>query len=313
MANYNDEGRTFEQWANYTGKWISKHITTIFAILISIYFVFSGTIKIIPTELGIKEQVIMTLLTIIAGFSITSLIGDQGFSSAREDEEFKREKEKYEDSVKKGTKYRSAIDEFAKDRAKENLKELRINLCNSVALYYYDIFDDEGNVIKDFDITIYKNDKNYTKKIMVYKKCLRLKTQDTSVFSNSGSSKFGIEKRKTIRGYKTKKNTISAITKVILGFGSISIMFIWVGWTAGGIIYALMQVVLWTAMGVIDRLKNFSFMINEIMPQFTEDRLIIDEFIDMSDYDKQVYIERALNRKKPKIKQIEQKFDIDNK
>ena len=302
-----DDEKTFEEWLSSVGKWFTTHITTIFAILISLFFIFSGTVKILPTELGVKEQIIVAIINIIAGYSITKLIGEQGFTSAKNNPEFIEVRKYYELKVKEAIKYRSAIDEFAKDKAKENLKNTRINLCESVGLYYSDIFDDDGNLIKDFDITKYKNDKNYRKKISRFNKCLALTIQDTSVFSKSGSSKFGITKRRTEKAYRTKSYAVSAITKLIFGIGSVGVMFVWIGFNLGSVIYAFMQIILWSAFGVIDRLKNYNFIIEEIMPQYIDDELIIEEFMKMSDSEKQFYINRT-----EKIKQIPYFNESDN-
>lgn len=298
----NDE-KTFEQKINDFGRWVSRHITTIFAVLISLFFIFSGTVKVLPTELALKEQIIMAFVNIVAGYSITNLIGEQGFTSARLDPDFKRQCGLYEDAVKKGTKYREAIDEFAKDKARVNLKNLRRNICESVGLYYFNVFDEEGNLKNDFDITVYKGDKNYLKKVHAYNKCVRLTIQDASVFSRSGGSRFGTRKRKTVKGYRTKKGITGAITKILLGTVSIGVMFVFIGWSWGAAIYAFMQVALWSGMGVIDRQKNYNFMMEEIMPQYTDDRLVIEEFMEKTEPEQQYYIKKAEENNK-QIKQI---------
>ena len=291
MAN---EERTLEDVLNSTGKWITKHITTIFAILISLFFIFSGTVKVLPTELGVKEQIVVAILNIFAGFSISSLVGEQGFTSAKQSQDFKDIRKEYNDSVKKAIKYRSAIDEFAKEKAYENLKHLRIGLCESVGLYYYDIFDDNGSLKKDFNIYQYKNDRRFRfTKLRIFKKAVKLKVQDYSVFSKSGSSKFGIEKRQTEKVYRAKKYPIKAIIKLVLGISSVGVMFVWIGFNLGSLVFAFAQVMLWTGMGVIDRLKNYNFIIEEIMPQYIDDRLVIDEFMEMSEEVKSVYVEKA--------------------
>ena len=287
-----NEEKTFEERMNNLGLWITRHISIIFAVLISLFFIFSGTVKILPTELGVKEQIIVAIINIIAGYSITKLIGEQGFTSAKNSSEFTEVRKFYEDNVKSAIKYRSAIDEFAKDKARENLKNTRINLCESVGLYYSDIFDEEGNLKKEFDITSYKEDRNYRQKLIRFNKCLKLKIQDTSVFSKAGSSKFGIHKRKTEKAYRTKSYTVSAITKLVFGIGSVGVMFVWIGFNLGSVIYAFMQIILWSAFGVIDRLKNYNFIIEEIIPQYRDDALVIDEFMKMSDSEKQYYVQK---------------------
>lgn len=301
-----EKEKTVEERLNDVGRWIGSHITTIFAVLIALFFIFNGTVKVLPTELGITERITMAILTIIAGYSITNLIGEQGFGSAKRSDDFKREKKAYEDSVAGAVKYREAIDEFAYEKAQNNLKNIRICLCESAGLYYFDIFDDKGDLKKDFDITIYKKKNNHYHKIYrAYRKAVRLRVQDTSVFSHSGSSKFGIKKRKTEQGYRTKKGITGAVIKVVFGITSIGVMFVFIGWSWGSIIYAFMQVVIWAGMGVIDRQKNHNFMMEEILPQYTDDRLIIDEFMKKNEDDKNTYVKRATEKHNQKTKEKE--------
>ena len=288
----NDE-KTFEEHIREIGNWFSKNLPAIFAILISVFFLFTGVVKVLPTELDWKEQTIMTFVTIVAGYSITSLVGEYGFSSAKNSQIFINTRMDYDKSVRGALKYREAIDELAKEKAENNLKTLRIHILESVNINYDDVFNEYGRVITEFNITKYKHENGYVKKVRAYHKAIKLKVMDTNIFGLASSSLFGIKKEITEKEYRTKSSAKSLIIKVLLSIATAGIMLQFLGWNIGALIYAFMQVVLWVAMGLITRQKNYNFIMEEIMPQYIGKRIVIDEFMEMEDSKKQEYIERT--------------------
>ena len=288
----NDE-KTFEEHIRDIGNWFSKNLPAIFAVLISVFFLFTGVVKVLPTDLDWKEQTIMTFVTIVAGFSITSLVGEYGFSSAKNSQMFINTRMEYDKSVRGALKYREAIDQLAQDKANDNLRTLRIHILESVNLNYDDIFNEENRVITDFDITKYKKENGYVKKLRAYHKAIKLKVVDTNIFGLASSSLFGVKKDITEKEYRTRSSAKSLIIKVLLSVATAGIMLQFLGWNIGALIYAFMQVVLWVAMGLITRQKNYNFIMEEIMPQYIGKRIVIDEFMEMEDSKKQEYIERT--------------------
>lgn len=288
-----NEEKTFEEHIRDIGNWFSKNLPAIFAVLISVFFLFTGVVKVLPTDLGWKEQTIMTFVTIVAGFSITSLVGEYGFSSAKNSQIFINTRMEYDKSVRGALKYREAIDQLAQDKANDNLRTLRIHILESVNLNYDDIFNEENRVITDFDITKYKKENGYVKKLRAYHKAIKLRVVDTNIFGLASSSMFGVKKDITEKEYRTRSSAKSLIIKVLLSVATAGIMLQFLGWNIGALIYAFMQVVLWVAMGLITRQKNYNFIMEEIMPQYIGKRIVIDEFMEMEDSKKQEYIERT--------------------
>lgn len=294
-----EEEISFEERVRNVGGWLSKNLPAIFAILISAFFLFTGVIKVLPTEMSLKEQTIMTFITIIAGFSITSLVGEYGFTSAKNTSLYRDTTEDYNKAVKGALKYREAIDELAKERAEDNLKKLRIHILESVNISYDEVFNDYGRLITDFDIYKYKDEKGFVKKIRSYHKAVKLKVVDTNVFGLASSSLFGIKKQISEKEYRTKNSIKSLLIKVLLSIATVGIMFQFLGWDWSALIYAFMQVVLWVAMGLITRQKNYNFVIEEILPQINSKELIIKEFMELDETKKNIYIEKT-----KKIKQL---------
>ena len=297
------EVENFDDGVRKVTDWIVKNLSGIFACLISLFFIFQGVVDITPTTLGIKEQIITAIVNIFAGFSITSLVGEYGFTSAKKTRKYNDEFKEYNTSVKEGLKYREAIDELARERATDNLKNARVHILENANLYYGDIFNAYGSLNTNFDITKYKHDKHYYTKLKAYQKAIRLKIVSTNVFGMASSSMFGLKKEVTEKSYRTKKGAKSIIFKVILGTTSVGVMFVFTGWSFGAFIYAFMQIVLWVGFGLIDRQKNYNFVMEEIIEQIIARRIIIQEFMAKSDEEKQIYISKAKARHE-EIKQL---------
>ena len=285
-----EDNESLELKIRKLGMWFTYHLPTIFAILISLFFIFSGMVKVLPTELDLKEQIILAIINIFAGFSITSLVSEHGFKSAKETSDYRKEIKEYNEWVQKGLKWREGIENLAKKKANDNLKNYRIHLLESVGLRYTDIFNSYDRLITEYDITIHKKDQNYHKKVRAYHKAINVKTYTTNVFGRASSSTYGLKKETSEKAFRTKNGIIKGITKLILGIVSVGVMFQWLGFTLGALIYSFMQVVLWTGMGLIDSQKNYNFILTEIVPQYESNRLIIQEFMLLPDKEKEKYM-----------------------
>lgn len=300
---------TFELKARKFGNWLTSHLPTIFAILISLFFVFSGFVEIKPTAMSWKEQLIMAFINIVAGFTITSLVSERGFTSAKSTNAYNEEILHYNNAVQKGLKWREGIENLAKKKANDNLKEYRRTLLESVGLRYNDIFDDYGHLITEYDISQHKADQNYHKKQRMYYRAIYTKIHLTNVFGRASSSTYGLKKEVSEKAFRTKNGITKAITKILLGTVSVGVMFQWLGFNVGSLIYSFMQVVLWTGMGLIDSQKNFNFIINEIMPQYESNRLIIQEFLELPDSEKLRYMPNEYKQIEMKNQPIDLQLD----
>ena len=160
----------------------------------------------------------------------------------------------------------------------------------SVGLRYVDIFDSQDRLITTYDISQHKKDQNYHKKVRAYHKAINVKVYSTNVFGRASSSTYGLKKEITEKAFRTKNSIVKGITKLVLGVVSVGVMFQWLGFTLGALIYSFMQVVLWTGMGLIDSQKNYNFILGEIMPQYEANRLIIQEFMLLDDKEKEKYM-----------------------
>lgn len=281
---------TFEMAMKKFGNWLGEHISIIFAFLIAGFYILNGAVKIIPTTLSIKEQIIGAIINIFAGLTITSLVGEGGFKSAKSTKYYRDEIAYYNREVQNGLEWRLGIENLAKEKTQNNLKNYRRQLLESVGLRYEDLFNSYGHFNTNYDMSQHIKDKNYRRKKRMVKKSITTKTYSTNVFGRASSSTYGLKKETSEKEYRTKKGITKTITKLIFGIASIGVMFAWLGFTLSTLIYAFMQVVIWTGMGLIDRQKNYNFIIDEIVPQYESNRLIIQEFLKLPDNKKLDYM-----------------------
>ena len=151
------------------------------AIGIAIFWIFYGTVEIIPTNLSIVERIGLTICTIALAVTYCNLIADGGFKSARESEEYQTADSDYEKAQKNGNTEQLEITEYAKDIAKDNLRECRARNLDLNGLKYRDYFDIDGNYIGND----YKLDKQLRRKQKkTIKKCINLRIIIPNIFGN---------------------------------------------------------------------------------------------------------------------------------
>ena len=260
------------------------------AIGIAIFWIFYGTVEIIPTNLSIVERIGLTICTIVLAVTYCNLIADGGFKSARESIEYETADKEYEQAQKDGKTEQLEITEYAKDIAKDNLRECRARNLDLNGLKYRDYFDIDGNYIGN-DYKLNKLLRRKQKKTI--KKCINLRIIIPNIFGNLSSKFFGLKKEVTQKDYKRKDITMQTIIRTVLSFFSVGMMFNFLGFSWGSAIYALFQIVLWSASGFSQRLKNYNFVKDILVPQMKEKTLIINGYLALDDNRKVYYQKRV--------------------
>lgn len=265
---------------------ISKLLPTIAVILIAIWWVFYGMVEIIPTELTITDRIGLTVCTSVIAICYSSLIGEGGFQSAKNTDKYKAAREKWYESTKKALGFKKEVNAYAESIAKTNRIEVRTKILESVGLKYKDVFDENDNLkLIRYRHNRYHKIKNpdgfYKEQVKAISRCVRIHLFVPDVLAASiEAEKFGIKKQVDEDTYKRTKITIRTAIKLITSIFATGIMFAWLGITASAIIYALFQIVLWTGTGVSERMSNYNFVINKIVPQIVDNTLIIDSFLE---------------------------------
>ena len=257
------------------------------AIGIAIFWVFYGTVEIYPTSLSITDRIIVTICTVALAVSYCDLIAVGGFRSAKESWDYKEADDKYDKALQRGNTKKEEITRYAQDIAKENLKDWRKNNLEANGLKYEDYFDNDLEYIGgDF-----KKDKSLRRsQKKCIRKCINQRIILPDIFGFISSKVFGIKKPIDEKQYRRKTSIQNTIIRIIVSVASVGIMFRFLGFSIGSMIYALFQIVLWTASGFSQRIKNFNFIKDTIIPQIKEKTLIINGYMDLSEEKKQKYI-----------------------
>lgn len=277
---------------------------------IIIWWLFQGTIGITKVELTFEQRVGLTICVIVVALTYRKLISMGGFKDAMKTEEYTKTDKEWKDEKDKVKGKRDACLLYVKDRCYLNMKSHRRHVLERNDLTYEECFDEEGNFIN----LNYKHNKYNKKKNpngyrlhqrLVIRKCSRMRVYEPDVFGLEKSFAFGLRKRKSITGFKAKTDVFNTIVTTVLAFISTGMMFAWLGFSVASFIYALFQVVLWSGSGVLTRLKNYNFIIREIIPQMEENRSIICEFNCLPNERQTYYINMAREQELAKgIKQL---------
>lgn len=271
------------------------------AIGIAIFWIFYGTVEVLPTNLSVVERIGLTICTIVLAITYCNLIADGGFRSARESQDYEKVNKEYEEAQRDGNTDKFEITEYAKDIAKDNLRDCRARNLDLNGLKYKDYFDIEGNYIGgDYK----KNNILRRKQKRTIKKCINQRIVIPNIFGNISSKYFGLKKEITQKDYQRKDITIQTIIRAILSIFSVGMMFNFLGFSIGSMIFAFFQIVLWTASGFSQRLKNFNFVKDVLIPQMKEKTLIIKGYLGLSKEKKNYYEKRVEDVKKEKLEAL---------
>lgn len=295
MSSIDDEIREYnirkEERIQEVAKSLMNRMPLFIAIGIAIFWVFYGTIEIYPTTLSVTDRIIVTVCTVALAVSYCDLIALGGFRSAKESGDYKEADKDYEDALKKGNTKKAEITEYAKDIAKENLKDWRKNNLESNGLKYETYFDENLEYIGGD----YRKDKSLRRsQKKCIRKCINQRIILPDIFGFISSKVFGIKKPITEKQYLRKTSVYNTIIRIAISIASVGVMFNFLGFSIGSMIYALFQIVMWTASGFSQRIKNFNFIKDNIIPQIKEKTLIITGYLDLEEEQKNKYTQKVV-------------------
>lgn len=291
MATFDEElqklNQRTEEKIQMTIKKLSSMIPGLIGVLISLWWIFYGALKIEKFNLGvIVSNLGLVTCSVVMSIILCELISGGGFNSGKQTKRYVDAKTKHTKMVQMGLPKQKQIFRYASSVANNNLKESRMTNLASNGLYYYDFFDNEGNFIGGD----YKHNhklKSYQRRII--KKCIHQKVVLPSIFGDISSKYFGLKKEITQKEYRGESTVKNIILRVFLAFASVSVVFEFIGFSATSLIFAFFQIILWTSSGLIQRINNFNFVTETLASQLEERALIIESYFALSEKDKQQY------------------------
>lgn len=281
MSNFDDELRELEKRNQEKIKRIMggllARVPLFTGILIALWWVFYGTLDIEWSVNTIFKDVILTIATIVFAITYCNLIAEGGFRIAEDTDLYKTSLLNYNNAVKKGFRYKDEITDYAMQIAFKNLKQLRIRNLESNFLKYEDYYD-ENDKPKVIDFRARKDLTRHQKKII--KRCAKAHIVLPNIFEFNGEGYFGLKREKSKKEYLTGQQITKVITRTVLSFVSLGLIFRFTGFNVSGILYAFFQIVLWTASGVSQRQSNYRFVLETTLPQLESKTLIINGYLD---------------------------------
>lgn len=270
------EKRRAERTQAFFKRMINK-IPLFVGILIAIWWVFYGMVDVEFKFSLLLENILLTVATIVFAITYCNLIANSGFQTAEKTKEYINAKESYYEAQKKGYKYQKEINDYTKEIAIKNLADLRRENLEANLIKYEDVFDKDGRFIKKD----YRKDKTLTRhQKKIIRRCAELHISETRIFEGIGSKFYGIKRDVTKTEFITKQTAVKTFTRTILAFTSAFVFFRFKGFSLDGVMYSLFQITMWTASGVSQRIKNYSFVIDNILPQIISKTLVIESFLE---------------------------------
>jgi len=285
--------RTFEEKVKDMSASAMSIAPLLCAIGIAIWWLFYGSIEIYPTSLKITERIGLTICTVFLAVSYCKLISTGGFKSAKSTKEYKRLASDWGYAITKGNSQKKEIIEYAKSIARQNQKEVRTENLEKNGLRYCDFFNDDGELIY---LEYKENKKNkhnlsgLTKsQIKIIKKCVNMRVDIPDMFGNISSKYFGLKKRISQKEFAKKNDISQTLIRLVISIFSVGFMFKFIGMSWGSFFYALFQIVMWSGSGILQRMKNYNFVVNELQPQILENTMIINGYLELEEDKKQLY------------------------
>lgn len=265
---------------------ITGYVPVIIAIGIAIWWVFYGAIKVSPSQLQLAPRIGLTSFTLILSMMFRELIANGGYDSAKLTETFITSKDNYEKAVFKGLAKQKQIVTYANNIAVDNLNMWKKTNLECNGMRYSDFFDKNGNYIGE-DYKRSKTLKKSQKKVIA--RCLNQRLIIPTIFGSISSKWFGFKKEVSQKKYKAKTTFKNFVFSAIVSFVGVGITFEYIGFTLSSLIYAFFQIILWASSGFIQRLNNFNFILDNIVPSYDEKTHIINSYFALSESEKRKY------------------------
>lgn len=300
--------RDLDKNSNKVANWCRQHIIPIVLFFISVYFVFSGSFKFIRNDMDIWSKVCYLASEFIFGLTISSLLGETGYTAAKETEEFKETRRTAIEFCEKALPKHKEAELYVSKLIDEDIKQERQEILNKASVWYDEIFDDSANVIVNKKDLAKSKEYSMQQKRAI-RKAIKIKKVAFTLFGFSSVKTVGRKEAPSEQRRRNKKMISNVISKVLITVVSGSIMISFIGISISSMIYACFQLLIWFGAGVITRIGNYNFILNDVR-DYDKDRIwYLKKFLalgedEVSNLTKEVAEKEA---QKTKIKRITMK------
>lgn len=242
------------------GDFIKTNLSVIVVALISIFYIFWGSVELKLKQLNWWELICYVSTTLVFGVCIVNLVGEQGFVAGKKNEKYLATRKLLLKLCDLLITRKDEAEEFVNKEIDKEIQVERENILHRAGIPYNEIFDENGKALITGEFL--RKTKKYTnKQKKSIKQAIRLKKYGFSLFAYSPTRVIGRKKEQSEQEYRSKSLGKDFAIRIILAVISGSIMFSFGGFDAGAIIYAVFQMIMWIASGVMKRQQNYNFVV----------------------------------------------------
>lgn len=262
--------------------WLKTNIIGIFLTIVSIYFVFSGTVKVGTQQLNWQSLFLFICTSLIFGVVISSLVAEGGYVAGKNDPLYQQTRQIGVEMSEQCIPYRDEAELYVNREIDKTILNDRTSLLAGCGLKYSEVFDENGVYIltkEQFKALKYRK-----KRVVI--KCRFIRKQDFTLFG-FGSGKIVGRKRAPNESDRRKRQLLSTtISRVLIAIVTGSIMFYFIGLSFASILYAIYQLLIWIGTGLVTRQSNYNF-ITVTCKEYDQDRIWwLKSFMALSQEDK---------------------------
>jgi len=262
--------------------WLKTNIIGIFLTIVSIYFVFSGTVKVGTQQLSWQSLFLFICTTLIFGVVISSLVAEGGYAAGKKDPDYIAMRAQGVKISEECIPWRDEAELYVNREIDKTILNDRTSLLAGCGLKYDEVFDEKGVYIlkkEKFKTLKYKQ-----KKVVL--RCRFIKKQDFTLFGFGSGKIVGRKKAPNESERRKRQLMTTTITRVFIAIVTGSIMFYFIGFSFASILYAIYQLLIWIGTGMITRQGNFNF-ITVTCKEYDQDRIWwLKSFMALSKEDK---------------------------
>lgn len=255
-------------------KFIKGNLLNFVVVLTSLGYILYTEI-VLNMSVSLADATASVVISVLCGLTIKMAMGENGIVKGYASSIWQEANTTYKAVCNTVNDYIDRVDNFYAIEKKEILKNLRkVNMVSGQMRYNW-FFNEDGEYIENQEK--YEKLKFGQKRILRY--CIKVKVYMLNLFSeHSLELKNMTHKEKTDKDQRTQslsKNLVITLAMAIVG-GTFTASFD--KWNWANFIFALLQVVIWLGVGVIQLYTNYNYIVIEKVNKLARKKELIVKF-----------------------------------
>ena len=254
---------------------IKNGLIDFIVICISIAYVLYSMVDIEQNELSVLDITWKTLLSIVVGFMIKTMLGESGINKGYASDIWSKEIEKYNATCNTANSYMERVDNFYYCEEIEKKKNYRKTALMGARMKYEMYFDKNGDYIESADTS-----KLTKKQLKVLKKAIEVKIYNLNLFSEYENDTTAYTKKETgDKEQRLKGMTSNLLGQIIVAFSGVYFVVSLNDWNWATFFSSLIQIAMWVSYGVFNLYKNYNYVVIEKVNKLKKKKELIQKFL----------------------------------